>query len=228
MTVFGSKFLDGHIIVEINHFDYIVDTGSPVSFGRGGSIFINGQSFLLNHSAMNLTPDSISKLSGLRIDGVIGMDILSKFDIQFSLDEILFSNTAIHHSDLAIVLPVIDTAMIVPIISLTIAGEYRRLFFDTGAKLSYLSNDLLSGVPMGQRQDFHPSIGRYTTNVYMIDVGIQTNVESLTFGSLPPSLTILLEMGQAAGVVGTELLNKYTITLSNSTQTLVLEPNIEN
>ena len=228
MTVFGSKFLDGHIIVEINHFDYIVDTGSPVSFGRGGSIFINGQSFLLNHSAMNLTPDSISKLSGLRIDGVIGMDILSKFDIQFSLDEILFSNTVIHHSDLAIVLPVIDTAMIVPIISLTIAGEYRRLFFDTGAKLSYLSNDLLSGVPMGQRQDFHPSIGRYTTNVYMIDVGIQRNVESLTFGSLPSSLTILLEMGQAAGVVGTELLNKYTITLSNSTQTLVLEPNIEN
>ena len=115
-TVFSSKFLDGHIIEEINHFDYLVDTGSPVSFGRGGSIFINGQKFLLNHPAMGVTPDSISALSGLHMDGLIGMDILSKFDIRFSLNEIHF--------------------------------------FDTGAQLSYVSNDLFAGVSTGERRDF--------------------------------------------------------------------------
>ena len=175
-TVFSSKFLDGHIIVEVNHFDYLVDTGSPVSFGRGGSIFINGQKFLLNHSAMGVTPDSIIALSGLH------MDILSKFDIRFSLNEIHF--------------------------------------FDTSAQLSYLSNDLLTGASTGERQDFHPSIGRFTTNV-------NANVESLTFGSLPSSMAILLDMGRAKGIVGSELLNKYTITLSNATQNLILEPTIE-
>ena len=225
--MFSSKFLEGHIIVEINHFDYLVDTGSPISFGRGGSICINGQTFLLNHSAMGVTPDSISALSGLHMDGLIGMDILSKFDIRFSLNETRFSDTAMDHSDLAIILPVIDTMMSVPIISLIIAGEHRRLFFDTGAQLSYLSDDLLTGVSTGQREDFHPSIGRFTTNAYTIDVGLNANVESLTFGSLPPSMAILLDIGRAKGVVGSELLNKYTITLSNATRNLILEPNIE-
>jgi hypothetical protein len=225
MTTFTTKFLDGHVIVQVNNFDYIVDTGSPISFGRGTTVFINGKKFPINNiGPSGLTADSISTLSGLKVDGLIGMDILIHFDVLFTQDQITFSDTPINHAETAIKLPIIDAAMEVPIISLNIGHEDRRLFFDTGAKLSYLSDDLLDGTPIGEMKDFYPTIGTFKTNVYKIDVIIGGKVETLTFGSLPLSIRMLLEIGQTKGIIGTELLNKYSIILSNLNKTLVLEP----
>jgi hypothetical protein len=111
----------------------------------------------------------------------------------------------------------------IPIINLNIEQEDRRIFFDSGAKLSYLSEDLLVGTPIGEMEDFYPSIGTYKTNVYKIDVEIGGKVETLTFGLLPSSLRMLLDMSQTKGIIGTELLNKYSIILSNLRKILVLQ-----
>jgi hypothetical protein len=224
MTTFAIKFLDGHIVVHMNKFDYIVDTGSPLSFGRGTTVVINGKNFPINDTGLSgITADSISALSGLQIDGLIGMDILIHFDIRFTRNQITFSDTPIFHADTAIKLSIIDTIMGIPIIKLNIGHEDRRMFFDTGAKLSYLSEDLLVGSPIGEMEDFYPSLGTFKTNVYKIDVAIGAKVETLTFGSLPVSIRMLLAMGQTKGIVGTELLNKYSIILSNLNKILVLE-----
>lgn len=225
MTTFPVKFLDGHIIAHANNFDYLIDTGSPVSFGRGEKLVINEQNFHISvDGTFGVTVDSISALSGLHIDGLIGMDILSNFDMRFTRNQIFLSKVPIKHADTAIVLPLVGDAMGIPITSLKIAHEERRIFFDTGAKLSYLSEDLLIGDPIGEMDDFYPTIGKYKTNVYKIDVDINGKVEALTFGLLPVSIRMLLEMGQTKGVVGTELLKKYTIILSNSNKSLILEP----
>ena len=224
MSTFTTKFVDGHVIVQMNNFDYIVDTGSPFSFGRGILVIINGKNFPINDTALGgITANSISALSGLKVDGLIGMDILIHFDILFTRNQITFSDTPIFHADTAIKLPIIETMMGIPIINLNIGHEDRRIFFDTGAKLSYLSEDLLVGTPIGEMEDFYPSIGTYKTNVYKIDVAIGGKVETLTFGLLPLSLRMLLDMGQTKGIIGTELLNKYSIILSNLNKILVLE-----
>ncbi|CAF4200906.1 unnamed protein product, partial [Adineta steineri] len=58
MNTFAIKFLDGHIIVNLNQFDYVIDTGSPMSFGRGTNISINGKSFSIpNADISGLTAD---------------------------------------------------------------------------------------------------------------------------------------------------------------------------
>jgi len=45
----------------------------------------------------------------------------------------------------------------IPIIPVTIAGEAFRLFFNTGAQVSYLQDDLLDTFPSaGVMQDFYP------------------------------------------------------------------------
>ncbi len=228
MNTFATKFLDGHVIVHMNQYDYIVDTGSPISFGRGSIVVINGKNFAIKDTGLKgLSADSISSLSGLKVDGLIGMDILIKFDVRFTRNEIIFSDTPIFHPDTAIKFPIIESMMGVPMIMMNIGGEDRRIFFDSGAKLSYLSEDLLVGTPIGQMEDFYISISTYTTNVYKIDVIINGKVEPLTFGALPASLKMLLVVGQAKGVIGTELLKKYSITLSNLSKTLVLEPSNE-
>jgi hypothetical protein len=45
----------------------------------------------------------------------------------------------------------------------------------------------------------------------------------LTFGLLPSPIRMLLDIGQTKGVIGTELLNKYSIILSNLRKILVLQ-----
>jgi hypothetical protein len=224
MNTFNTKFVDGHVIVQMNNFNYIVDTGSPLSFGRGNLVSINGRNFPINTTAPGgITANSISELSGLEVDGLIGMDILIHFDVQFTRNQITFSDTPIFHADTAVKLPIIETMMGIPIINLNIEQEDRRIFFDSGAKLSYLSEDLLVGTPIGEMEDFYPSIGTYKTNVYKIDVEIGGKVETLTFGLLPSSLRMLLDMSQTKGIIGTELLNKYSIILSNLRKILVLQ-----
>ena len=72
-------------------------------------------------------------------------------------------------------------------------------------------------------EDSHHSICSCTTNVYKIDVAMDGKIESLTFGSLPVLLRVMLDVGQSKGVIGTELLKKYSIILSNLNKYLVPE-----
>ncbi|UJR32337.1 hypothetical protein I4U23_019800 [Adineta vaga] len=226
MSTYPIQFLQGHIIASIDQFDYLIDTGSPKSFGHKTNIYINGKNFPIRDDGPGTTIDTLCSLSGLKFDGLIGMDILKHFDIQFTQNDIHFSDTSIPYTELAIKLPIIDTIMTIPIIKLNVGQVDQRIIFDTGAKLSYLSDDLLVGTSVGEMEDFYPTIGIYKTNVYKIEVIMNGNTETLTFGSLPSSINILLEMGQTKGIIGTELLNKYTIILSNSDKMLILEPNI--
>jgi hypothetical protein len=228
MNRFASRFVDDHVIIHINNFNYIVDTGSPLSFGRGTTILINEKNFPINNTGPGgLTSESISKLSKLDVDGLIGMDILTHFDVRFYQNEIIFSDIPIVYADTAIKLPIIDTCMGVPIITLNINNKDRRIFFDTGAKLSYLSKDLLIGTPVDQIEDFYPSIGTFKTDVYEIDIFINDKKETFRFGLLPSEIQILLQMGQTEGIIGTELLNKYSVTLSNLRKILILETHNE-
>lgn len=209
----------------MNNFHYIVDTGSPLSFGHGTLLIINGKNFSISNAGPGgCTAESISALSGLSVDGLIGMDILIHFDVQFTRNRLIFSDGPISHADTAIKLPIIDLFLGVgPIINLNIQQKDRRIYFDSGAKLAYLSKDLLVGTPIGDMEDFHPSIGTYKTKVYKIDVVIDGKTETLTFGLLPSSIRMVLDFTQTEGFLGTELLNKYSIILSNERKLLVLQ-----
>lgn len=225
MSTFPAQLLDGHIIMRVNTSDYIMDTGSPVSFGRGSTVRIEGKNFTIQASGgMGPTIESINSLSGLQVDGLIGMDILIHFDIRFTRNQVTFSSTSIHHADTAIKIPIVEQALGVPVINLRIGRKDRRMFFDTGAKISYLSDELLVGDSVGQMEDFYITIGTFMTNIYKIDVRIGGKNETFTFGSLPASIRSLIGMGQTKGIIGTELLKKYSLILSNSTRTLILEP----
>lgn len=217
--------VDGHIIADVNGFNYIVDTGSPVSFGHETTFVIEGKSFSINDDSFGpVTVDSINKLSGLQVDGLIGMDIMTHFNIRFTRTDITFSEKPILHTHTAIKLPIAAAVMGIPIITLNIGGNDEKIYFDTGAKISYLSDDLLVGRSLGEMDDFYFTIGKYKTKVYEIGIKINGQVEKLTFGSLPPSLRVLLGAGQTKGVIGSQLLDKYSIILSHSNKTLILEP----
>ncbi|CAF4877260.1 unnamed protein product [Rotaria socialis] len=84
------------------------------------------------------------------------------------------------------------TVMGIPIITLNSIQEDKRIFFDIGATLSYLSQDLRIGTSTGDMNHFDPTLGSFTANVYKIDVALSRTVETLTFGSLPYSMRMPL------------------------------------
>jgi hypothetical protein len=224
MSNFPVEIIDGHIIANIGGNKYIIDTGSPSSFGNHG-VHIGGTSFSIAKKGMyNLTAKSISALSEITVEGLIGNDILAKFDLLFSTDEIIFyePGTAPPYPN-SIVLPLDSEVMGIPIVNVTIDKNQHKVFFDTGAKLAYLSDELLPETSIGKQEDFHPTIGKYTTNVYKVDTVFGDYEWSMTYGKLPTQLKPLLSLGDTKGILGTEILTKFDVALSR--QSLIFTTN---
>ena len=227
MSSFSTEIIDGHIIVQINNLKYLIDTGSPVSFGNGGPISINGSKFEIPCTFFGLTIEKINQLSGLSVHGLIGMSILKQFDLYFTNTETMFTSlSSMSYSKEALIFPIIETIANTPAIYMKIGDENHLMYFDTGAKLSYLHEALLQRhISFGEVNDFHPSIGNYTVPVYKVRVNIGEKQEDLVFGRLPSSLSYCLDIPKVKGILGTEPLKNYSIILSNSTKKLIFEPN---
>ena len=225
MLRFPSDIIDGHIIVTINSVKYLLDTGSPISFGNVPVVSIDGKDFPLQPSAVGMTIETINRLGGLQIDGLMGMNILKHFDARITPNKTFFSSTTFPLADNAVHLPIVDSIMTVPVVQIGMAGEKHRLFFDTGAKLGYLHEDLLQGhESTGETNDFYPTIGQFTVPTYRVSIDIaEQQAETITFGVLPPPLKSLLYSGNIKGILGSELLQKYNVVLSSLTNQIVLE-----
>ena len=57
----------------------------------------------------------------------------------------------------------------IPIIELFINNQKLKFFLDTGAKLSYLSNNFTANYnSIGREIDFYPGVGEFETECYEI------------------------------------------------------------
>ena len=87
----------------------------------------------------------------------MGMNTRKHFDVRITPNETFFSSTTLPLADNAVHLPIVDSIMTVPVVQIGIAGEKHRLYFDTGAKLAYLHENLLHGQEStGEVNDFIP------------------------------------------------------------------------
>ena len=82
--MYNYKFENGHCIVEIEGYKWMIDSGAPsMSFNRNIScIEIDGSKFSLLF--VNNYEVIVNQVVGIAVDGIIGCDILSK--TSFSLD----------------------------------------------------------------------------------------------------------------------------------------------
>lgn len=99
----------------------------------------------------------------------------------------------------------------IPIIPVTIAGETFRLFFDTGAQVSYLQDDALDTFPSaGVMQDFYPGFGEFETETHHVPISLGSLTETLRCGRLPGLLGMSLMMADAQGILGNAILHGRT------------------
>ena len=222
MFTTNLKFQAGHLYVSINEHDWLLDTGAPMTFGNVNTLHIGNTRFDVPNNYMGLNASQLSEFVGHTTVGIIGTDILNQFNIIIDTkNEIAtFTNDTIPLEGNALE---IDEYMGIPIIIAKINGENRKMFFDTGAQISYFQNKSINNFPaIGEFTDFYPGFGQFQTNLYMVDAVIGTEEYKLRCGQLPKLLSMTLLKTGTEGIVGNEIFKNHVVGYFPSIKKIVL------
>ena len=212
---FSINLFDGHLIVNENGKEILVDTGSPFSLSREKEfLFMENQ----RHVATNVggqSVEEIGQLLGYPIDVLLGMDIISKLYafVDYKQKQVVFSDEEFlldGFSELIMEKSVLG-AMCVPLI---VDGQIMTFALDTGAKISYVDEFCTSSeTPVEECDDFNPLVGHFNTPIYNMQAMIGDTSFPVRFGTLPQSLSIPLKMMGLDGVIGYDLFVAFTVVM---------------
>src|SRR5690606_15011024 len=73
-------FRSGRLFVEQDGELWLLDTGAPCGFGHTGTITFAGGSFSLASDYLGLAAEALSRFTGVRCVGLLGADVLGRFD----------------------------------------------------------------------------------------------------------------------------------------------------
>ncbi|MCX5651344.1 MAG: hypothetical protein NTU45_08150 [Planctomycetota bacterium] len=100
----------------------------------------------------------------------------------------------------------------IPIVTAQIGDRAYRMFFDTGAQISYLQSDALNDFPAtGSVTDFYPGVGEFETDTHDVQVSLEGVPFTLRGGTLPGLLGMSLSMAGTAGIFGNAILEERSV-----------------
>jgi hypothetical protein len=224
MNTFPLQLRAGHVFVELSGELWLLDTGAPTSFGTAHNLTLAGEQFRLGSSYLGLTAATLTRLVGVRCVGLLGADVLGSFD--HILDE-AGGTLTISTAELTLgghVCRLVEF-MGIPIVTARIASTDYRMFFDTGAQISYFQDDSLEDFPCtGSVTDFYPGVGQFQTDTHEIPVMLGGDSFTLRCGTLPRSLRTTLKMAGTRGIVGNQILRHRVVGYFPRRRALVLLP----
>jgi hypothetical protein len=223
MPAFQYDLIDGHIIIREGAVAYLIDTGAPLSVGKSRVLAFAGEEFEVQNNYMGVTPQELSRHIGANIDALFGADILNNFNLLIDprSSEILLLEGEITSSGIELE---VDYFMGIPIIQAEVNGRAIRMFFDTGAKLSYLDPEITKNCPtLGTAHDFYPGVGLFETQIFLVPIRLGIAEIDLTVGVLPDLLHLTLMLADTSGILGTAILSDFAVELNPQQRKLVLE-----
>lgn len=213
MKQFKIELFKGHAIINDGENRILLDTGAPSTIHTSGSLDFCSESFGCLTNYMGLTVSKISELLETEITTLLGSDVLSNFNILFDYknEVVEFSKEEISLNGAEIC---ISNFMGIPIIEVVINNQKLKLFLDTGAKLSYLSDSLTNNYEsIGTEEDFYPSIGKFQTECFEIITSFGDNNFIVQYGNLPKLLQMTLMLGGTDGIIGYDFFNNFKVVL---------------
>ncbi|MFA4917459.1 MAG: hypothetical protein WC560_12430 [Syntrophales bacterium] len=154
-----------------------------------------------------MTAAALSDFVSVNCAGLLGADILEKFDfiIDVPNSAIEVSVEELGHAGQSV--PMEEFMVGIPIVTARIRGADYRMFFDTGAQISYFQHESLREFPAaGNVTDFYPNFGQFETETYNVGIAFGTSEFTLRCGVLPGLLGASLMMAGAEGIVGNQLI----------------------
>jgi hypothetical protein len=206
MTTLPLIFNNGHLFVELEGHLWLFDTGAPTSFGASESLGIADEQFSLCSSYFGLTASTLSQYVGVECSGLLGADVLGRFDhiLDTAGGRLTVSTAELSHEGQSVRL---DEFMGIPIVTASVGGSNYRMFFDTGAQISYFQEDSLAEFPSaGSVTDFYPGAGEFQTDTHEVPITLGDISFLLRCGSLPGLLGAPLMMADTQGIIGNQVL----------------------
>jgi hypothetical protein len=222
MTTTTLSFLRGHYFLESGGGLWLIDTGSPISFGAPGSLNLVGRDFPVTETLLDLTAADLSGFLGVECAGLLGADVLGQVDsiLDTPGGSITLSLSELEHPGNAVEM---DVSLKAPIVRARIGDTNHRMYFDTDAQLSYFQHESLATYPpAGTFTDFYPGIGPFQTETYMVDVALGGLRFTLRCGRLPRVLRAGLMLEDTDGIVGNEVLRDRLVGYFPRRELLVL------
>jgi hypothetical protein len=230
---FKLHFKNKHLLIELPNGPWLVDTGSPFTFGeftdevKAAFVAMTGGAWSPTKavkSVANLDAAAVSGFIDYKVQGLIGSDILNLIDVRIDITNGVFESSSEKMSlpgsgiDMkqAHGLPVLDVVLS--------DGRTCPMIFDTGAQISYLETELPKGaVAKGNFDDFSPFVGKFSTHTHELDVKLGNLPLSLRFGRLPRNLAAQLPLTGCNGIIGSDILIDRVAYYSPRQKKLVLE-----
>jgi hypothetical protein len=157
--------LNRHLFLDLPEGLTLVDTGAPYSASTTGALTWEGRSIPVRQGGyLGFTFDQLSHEIGLQIKGLLGMDVLARASLHFSLgsEELqvgapLPADTPAHPHYLYMVVSGFE----LPLFSVRLNGHPAKVAWDTGAQFGYVADArFLAGLrPEKGFHDFSPLFG---------------------------------------------------------------------
>ena len=207
-----------HLLFDNGQGLLLVDTGSPVSLHRDGYIDIMHKRHDVPKSYMTVNPHFLTEKVGVEIAGLLGMDIICKYqvwiDVATGVDFLDFESV---DNGLPYCRQVATFNVAgIPGIIVEINGRRVRLLFDTGAPVSYIADSFIAGTPVVDTvEDFSPLTGgeSYTVDLHLLTTGFAGETFDVAYGSMPPTVAMLLKAYGADGIIGYDLMSKFRVVV---------------
>ena len=211
MTTYTLIHQAGQMFLTTDVGSWIIGTGSPRSFSELPTLELDGVSLNMAPSFAGLSAATLSAFIGLPVTGLLGIDVLKRFDIEFDLpsSQIMLSSNPVAWNGTVVPL---QTYQGLPILDAVIGGQNARAFLETGAKLSYWADASLVNYPAtGVFEDFYPGIGLFQVDSYRVPVGIGGRNFDIRFGVPTTQVLSMLRMAGVTAILGNEIFQNQKI-----------------
>ena len=216
-------FRNNHIYLEIEGDLWVYDTGADSSFGNRPTGLLGPKEDVADLYAGQFSAEDISGFLGETVAGIIGADIINRYDHIIDLKTSLLTVSDGELTSEGFVQP-LDFFMGVPMLKANIGGASHGLFFDTGAQISYFQGPApADAVDAEDLEDFFPTVGAFTTQTKHIKVGLNGLNHTLRCGKLPGMMGTALSMANLSGILGNEVMRGRVTAFYPRRQQLVLQ-----
>lgn len=213
-----------HLILDTSRGLILVDTGSPASFHMDGCLEINDREYNVPANYMGISAAYISSKIGCEISGLLGMDIINLYEMWVDVRDAYPAIGEVSFVDPDESKPYKGAnVMGIPICEVVIGRNKAKLLFDTGAPISYLSDDYINQAPIyDEVNDFSPLMGgeEYTVNRHIVCTTFpyphiyESEInQDIAYGRMPMQLSMLLNKLNVDGIIGYDLFEKFRVVV---------------
>lgn len=195
----------GHLFAILGNERWLLDTGSPKSFGQARFIDLDGTRFEFAAGLLGIDRVDLSRLVGEQVSGLLGMDVLGQIDLEIDCPA-GYLGVSREPLDLVGADIAIDHVMSIPVLEASVGRGQHRMFFDTGAPVSYFQHESLGRFDAaGELDDFFPGFGHFRTDTHLVPFRVGPLSFELRCGRLPDTLGAILALAGVEGIIGNEI-----------------------